>query len=157
MEQKSTKTDLSGGDNASTSSKARTSPSQASGVSQGKGIKNGKGSQRPSSKKKEDDMIITIDLTDPEDLIRKMEMIDFTEEETEELMKQAMEVNKMLKKELQKNEFESLRQSFSRAVTISTATGERTSGLMSLPPVDKDGKTHLASLNFEKKVCFCYI
>ena len=143
MEEKSSKSSMSAGDNASTSGKKSTSPSGKSGKSE-------KSPKKSSSSKKEDDMLITIDLTDPQDLMRKMEMIDFTDEEADELLKQAMEVNKMLKKELEKHEYESLRKSFSRAVTISSTTGERTSGLMVLPPVDSDGKTNLASLNFSK-------
>ena len=97
-----------------------------------------------------EDTVITIDLTDPQDLLKKMEMIDFTEEETEELIQKAMEVNKLLKKKLKESEFENLRESFTRSVTISATTGERTSGLMvgTLPPVEGTNKqAKLASLN----------
>ena len=40
---------------------------------------------------------LEFDLADPEDLLRKMENIDLTEEETEELLKRAYEINKQLR------------------------------------------------------------
>ena len=40
---------------------------------------------------------IEIDLTDPQDLLQKMELIDLTEEETDILIEKAMELNKKLR------------------------------------------------------------
>lgn len=47
-----------------------------------------------------DIVTIEIDLTDPEDLERKLRLIDITDEETDELLRQALEINKALRKEL---------------------------------------------------------
>ncbi len=40
---------------------------------------------------------VEIDLMNPEDLLHKMEMLQLTEEETEDLLKQAYSINRKLK------------------------------------------------------------
>ena len=50
--------------------------------------------------KGDDDAVVSIDLTDPEDLMFKMEMLDLTDEETDELFQRAMDVNQELKQQL---------------------------------------------------------
>ena len=48
----------------------------------------------------ESDTLFDPDLTTPEDLIRKMDEVNLTEEETEELLKKAYEINRQLKSHL---------------------------------------------------------
>jgi len=47
---------------------------------------------------KNDMVTIQIDLTDPQDLLQKLELIDLTDEETDILIGKAMELNKELRK-----------------------------------------------------------
>ena len=52
---------------------------------------------KPESELAEANMGMTFDLADPDDLLRKFESMNLTEEETDELLKRAYQVNKQLK------------------------------------------------------------
>ena len=78
----------------------------------------------------EDDRI-EINLTDPEDVMAKMEMLDLTEEETEALFEQALEVNKCLKEKLLSVEGEDALRTFSS--TSSTSLPPIHNGRISFP------------------------
>ena len=47
---------------------------------------------------------VAIDLTNPEDLLNKMDKLQLTEEDTEELLKQAYNINRKLKQEIREQD-----------------------------------------------------
>ena len=47
-----------------------------------------------------DDQVINVNLTDPDDLLQKLENMSLTEEEENEILQQALEVNQALKRKL---------------------------------------------------------
>ena len=87
---------------------------------------------------------IEINLTDPEDLARKLEMIDLTEEETDELLRQALDLNKRLRKELNRQALLDKSPAMSRSTSFvvsapaSAASGQKPHKSV-LPPVKIKG------------------
>ncbi|XP_070543390.1 uncharacterized protein [Ptychodera flava] len=77
---------------------------------------------------------------DPDELCSQLENMELTEEETEELLKEAMEINKKLKAELKRQEREMSAKSAKRH-SRGTPTGERPgSGRYGvLPPIQSKG------------------
>ena len=73
---------------------------------------------------KSDMVTIQIDLTDPQDLMQKLELIDLTDEETDILIGKAMELNK----ELRKLEKQNVAKEF-RSFTISAPAFHRNTRL----------------------------
>ena len=58
-------------------------------------------SKAASVEKSEEEDTIAIDLTNPEDLLKKMEQLDLDDDETDALLKKAYEINRELKKQLE--------------------------------------------------------
>ncbi len=66
---------------------------------------------------------VEIDLTDPQDLLSKLEMIDLTEDETDELLQRAYQINAMLRKRLQEKKSVETHHIFSVSAPASTSLG----------------------------------
>ncbi len=88
-----------------------------------------------------DESAISIDLTDPEDLMYKMQMLDLTDEETDELFQRAMEVNQQLKQQLSH-------------LPPSAKTGYATSAPGGLRSLKRDGGTSLPPIPGADMVSF---
>lgn len=70
--------------------------------------------------KEEKTVVIAIDLTDPEDLMAKLAVLHLSEAEEEQLLQDAYRINKKLKEELSKQEFEDMK--ITRSYTISASS-----------------------------------
>ena len=96
-------------------------------------------------KSKNNEMItIEINLTDPEDLARKLELIDLTDEETDALLRQALDLNKRLRKEMNRQALLDKSSAMARStsfVVSAPASASPIKGPMksSLPPVKVKG------------------
>ena len=81
--------------------------------------------------------IIQVDLTNPEDMLRKLEILNLTDEEEDELLKQAHELNRSLREELHKQH---RKEDFTRSFMVSASAQRYIAGHRSLtasvpPPV----------------------
>ena len=67
-------------------------------------------------------VVIAIDLTDPEDLMAKLAVLNLSEAEEEQLLEDAYKINKKLKEELSKQEFEEMKVKRSYTISASNAS-----------------------------------